>query len=377
MRNAIAVLERIWRNVFVYPLLRLIIRNKPAELPIDLTRIESILILRYDKIGDMVVTLPIFKILKDHNPQVRIGVLASQVNSELLVGDGFVDDIYVMPKSPFGIVHLLWRIRKAHFQVVLNFIFNRMTSGALICQLACRDAITIGQGNEKYRFYFNVLLSLRRGSMLMFEMLIQYVEQVFGMKVAEEEKTLYLNIDAITVTRVDHYLERHGLRRRICNNSTGLRYVVFNFSARQTNKKLSFEQATSVVQSLKSRRQVRTIVIAAPEDRSAARQIVSALESDSCTFFPESGRSSLTETASLIQGALGVVTPDTSIVHIASAVSTPILGIFTPLQVNKEWLPYRVQHELVVAPDNEPVSKISAAALVRGIDSFLAHMGVD
>ena len=74
-------LEYWWRHQIVYPLLRLIFHNPRKDSPIDIRTVKSLLFLRYDRIGDMIVTTPIFRSLKQLNPALKIGVVASETNA--------------------------------------------------------------------------------------------------------------------------------------------------------------------------------------------------------------------------------------------------------------------------------------------------------
>ncbi len=373
MKSMIRSVERIWRHGVVYPLLRVLLQNRLVRLPLDLSEIRSILILRYDKIGDMVVTLPVFRILKSRNPHLRLGVLASKVNAEVVVGNKDIDDLYTLPGRPFAVLRFLWQVRKQRYDVVLDFIFNRMSSGGLVCNLACANAVKVGMGPDKYQFYFNALLSIPRGSMPMTEMLIEFVSQVFGLSVLEEERKLRLEIESSVRAKVDRFLKRHRLTRK-GERLEESKYIVFNISARQSNKRLSEGQVFCIMSFLGRRLELRTVVIFAPEDEPIARNAVAKSESLNSLAFPDSGHASLMETASLIEGSVAVVTPDTAIVHIASAVSTPVLGIFTPLQVTQEWLPYKVFYKLIIGPEGKPVSAIASSALERGLEEFLGHL---
>ena len=99
MKGILGKLELAFRNAVAYPILRLLFRNQQRALPVDLSSITSILILRYDKIGDMVVTLPIFRILKARNSQIRIGVVTSESNREILEGEPSVDDRFILYRN--------------------------------------------------------------------------------------------------------------------------------------------------------------------------------------------------------------------------------------------------------------------------------------
>jgi ADP-heptose:LPS heptosyltransferase len=376
MRRLTEWTEWILRNVIVYPILRLLFRNKQRELPIDLAQLKSVLILRYDKIGDMVVTLPVFRILKNRNPHIHIGVVTSVSNAEILRAESSVDSCFILYRNPLKLLSELYRIRRDHYDVVLNFIFNRTTSGALIANLACPNAVKIGQGADKYRFYFNVLLSLPRADKHMLDILIYYVEQVFGLTIMDEERQLLMMSEPIADEKVGAFLLESGLRRRSQPGRLGPSYMILNISAREANKRISSSQAHTIARHLAQKGKVQLLIVAAPEDSEMRAEIVAKVNSSRCLSYPAKGNSSLSEIVSLVKGAVCVISPDTAIIHVASGTRTPVLGMFTPLLVNQEWLPYKVKHALVVAPEGEPVSAISGELLVREIDQFLNSIAV-
>ncbi|HEY6953148.1 MAG TPA: glycosyltransferase family 9 protein [Bacteroidota bacterium] len=372
MRNIAVFLERLFRNAFVYPVLRRIFKNPKVVLPLEGKSLQSILILRYDKIGDMLVTLPIFRIVKTHFTGVRLSVVASEANAAMLRGEDSVDRVFVLYRNPLKLAREWYRIRQAHPDVVLNFVFNRITSGGLIVNLLCPHSVKVGQGPEKYGFYFNALLSLPRKKFHMFEMLVMYVEAVFGITVDPGEKYLQYPMDASAVSGVEGYLGRHGLRSKSGHViSSGRPYVVFNISAGQNDNRISSEQALSIGKHLSVELGVISVVIASPIDDPWKADIVSQIASERCLSFPDKGSSSLGEIIVLIEGALAVVTPHTSIVHIAAATSTPVCGLYSPLQVNEEWLPYNVTYRIIEAEQDQPVRTIPVGTLTREIRSFL------
>ena len=63
-------------------LLRLLTKKK--NLTFDLKKSKRVLILKYDRIGDMVVTTPIFRELKNAYPNISISVLASEENKDVI-----------------------------------------------------------------------------------------------------------------------------------------------------------------------------------------------------------------------------------------------------------------------------------------------------
>jgi ADP-heptose:LPS heptosyltransferase len=96
-----------------------------------------------------------------------------------------------------------------------------------------------------------------------------------------------------------------------------------------------------------------------------------------CVSFPGQRDASLLEIAALIEGAFAVITPDTSIIHFASAAKTPVLGFYTQMQDVHEWLPHQVKNRLVLSSQNEPTSAIPISNMIQAIDDFLLELDLE
>ena len=80
-------------------ILRRFTRKKSIDF--DIRRAKNILFLRYDRIGDMVITTPVFRELKIFIPEIKITVLASKANQSVLTNNPYVDDVFVNHKNSF------------------------------------------------------------------------------------------------------------------------------------------------------------------------------------------------------------------------------------------------------------------------------------
>ena len=374
MRRLVEIVEWLFRHLITYPFLQLLFRNKYSENNIDLQTTKKILILRFDRIGDMIVTTPIFRALKQRNPFVQIGVFTSPSNAEIIRNNPNVDDIYILHRHWWALSREILRARKAQYDVVLNFIFNRTSSAGILANLVAPRGFKIGQGPEKYRFYFNRLLRLERSELHMAEVLADYVEQAFGLAIQREEIQFELIVDERSQLRVDLFLRRHQLQRTGLSGGTGEQYIVFNISATAAAQKISKEQILGLTRHLVSTMSCPVVLIGAPSESYALEATVREVDSDSCHRFPESGAASLLEIASLVKGARCVLSPDTSVIHFASALQTPVLGFFAPSQMAHEWVPYKVHHAAVYAPSGMPASAIPIQEMTAQVDRFIATL---
>ena len=205
----------------------------------------------------------------------------------------------------------------------------------------------------------------------MVESLAAYLKEVFGIELRQEELRFEIFPDEESTKAVDEFLGRNQIRRRQSGEGSGELYSVLNLSAKDAARRISVPQAKTIAAHLGVRRSPRTILVVGPDDAEMRAAVGGGGEFERCIRFPAKGEATLLQLASLVEGAVCVFTPDTSIVHFASAFGNPVFGFFTTMQGMQEWLPYRVPHDLLVAPAGQPASTIPLADMTEGIDRFL------
>ncbi len=366
-------LELAWRHGVAYPLLRLLFNNSGLSEPIDVHTIRSLLILRYDRLGDMVVTTPILRALRQASPNLRIGVFASEANAVLLKDNPNVSHVYVLRSNWLGLVRELLRARKARYDVVLNFIFNRTSSAGILANLAAPHGVKVGQGDEKYRFYFNKLMKLDRRQKRMVETLDTIVQDVFGGTVRVNDHQFEVFPGEAHFQAVRAFMGVHGLRRREMDGR-GQPFVVFNISATDAVRKLTWDQIEDIIRQGGNWISRRMVVICAPGDLAELRSRTARLgfERQVPVYPDKGGPAPILEIAALIGEAECVVTPDTAIVHFASAMRTPLLAVYTPLQDAHEWYPVGVPFKAIMAAAGEPASRVPAETIIAEMNDFLS-----
>lgn len=371
MKSIIEILERSFRRIIVYPFLRILFRNQVSNLPLDLQRTDRILIFRFDRIGDMIVTTPILRALKKQNPRVYLGIIASRLNAEIVRKNPFVDELFVLETNLFRLFRQVLAIRRQRYAVVLNFVFNRTTSPGILANLVAPKGFKVGQGPGRYAFYFNRMVRLPRFEKHMVESLASMVEQTFGLRLAADELTYELFIDSECAKTVDRFLSAHGLLRRSSTHTEGSRYIVFNLSAKDYERRISPDQASMLAAHLSQMMGARVVVLWAPGDTEMSDAVRGRREFSDCIPFETANQKPLSQLASIVAGAALVLSPDTSIIHFASSTQTPVMGFYTQLQGMKEWVPYKSVHEILTAPAGKPASAIPIELLIQRTESFV------
>lgn len=374
MRRIVEALEWLFRHLVSYPFLRLLFHNEYSDQPLDIRAVKRILILRFDRIGDMIVTTPIFRILKKHNPALHIGVFTSQGNAEIISQNKNVDAVYVLHRNWWKMWKEIRKARRMEYDVVLNFIFNRTTSAGVLANLVAPRGFKVGQGDDKYQFFFNRLLKLQRAESHMVEVLVGYIEAVFKFSVHEDDTQLEIVIPHEIRSQVDKFLKRHQLVRRDTRPDGSSHYLVMNISAADRDREMEERQAVGLIRHLLSTTPYQIVLIGAPSAEMQLNGIVQQVQSERCLSFVGEKTAPLLQVASLIEGAQAVITPDTSIIHFASAMKTPVLGFFVTIDKRYEWAPYNVQYDVLLSPNGKPISEFPLSEMCTAADNFLRSL---
>ena len=374
MSKVVESVEHSFRKFFVYPVLKRVFRNDVWEQKIDLATVQRVLIFRYDRIGDLIVTTPIFQILKSRNPRLHLTLLVSSANAELVRSNRFIDEVVELPSNWIKLFALVLRLRRQHFDVVLNFIFNRTTGPGILANLIAPKGLKIGQGPDRYAFYFNRLLKLPRFEEHMIRSLVYCVEEVFDIRVTNAELKFHIPVDDETNRLIDAFLDQHQFSRQSRKLQGRRPYVLFNLSAKDRERRISSRQAAALAEHLSRREDIATVYLCAPEDAEMNGAVNRESSFSGSVLYETAETHPLTQIASLVAGAVLVITPDTSIIHFASAMGTPVLGLYTSLQGMEEWLPHNIRYRVIKAPEGKPASAIEPADIIRAADEFLASL---
>jgi len=89
---------------------------------------KKILVIQHKQIGDVILTTPTVKALKEHFPDAHITFLTEKFCAPILEGNPYIDEIVSFDKkelkSLFSQLRFYWSIRKMKFDLVVDFFQN-------------------------------------------------------------------------------------------------------------------------------------------------------------------------------------------------------------------------------------------------------------
>lgn len=306
----------------------------------------SILFIRNDKIGDLLVSTPVFASLRARFPNARMDVLLGRHNAgmgSLLSMWNIGSHVYT--KTVFGTIRLLSSLRGS-YSVVVDMMDNPSRTSGLLLQLLAPGA-SVGFDNGRQRPVTHAVPLPDRSKVHIVDCMAELVRP-FGVDPDALDRRPILPAD-------------YGYRSHTSCD------ILVHISAGKDSLRWSSDRFISLIQTLKSEYANITIAIGAgPADRSNAEHIAKM-----CGVNVLPATSSFADYTSQVRGAEFIITPDTSIVHLASALNIPAVVLYAkPHPDRLPWYPYNVPYRAVVSSTDHGIESISAAQVASALRSL-------
>ncbi|HEY6171698.1 MAG TPA: glycosyltransferase family 9 protein [Candidatus Kapabacteria bacterium] len=306
---------------------------------------NSVLFIRYDALGDMIVTTPLWRILKKLKPSIYIGVAGSSKNIGILSADNDVDKIYDYSASSFrDIIAKAKLAREVDWDLVVLCKFNQKTRGGIISRLSTQNGynVTIGTPNvDGHQALFSRLvpppLSDKPLQMtLQLQYLLRSCITLPDMPIEHPS----IKVDGKTEERI------RSIVTNILTTDLSTKYIVINVDSPEVRKWGLANNILLASHIEKSYTDISVVMISMPENQEKVRRSIQDAHLSRTHYLPTND---ILELVSIVRHSYIVVTPDTGIAHVASAEKKAILGFYPEAG---EWLPFETNY-IVILPENE------------------------
>lgn len=311
----------------------MVLRPKRATMPLPASRVSSVLIFRYDAIGDAIVTMPLIRVLKRFAPQITIGVAASDRNRLLFEHDPDIDHVYLFSMTPsIQLLRECFRARKVSWDVVMNLVFIDKTRAAIYAKIAAPHAFTITSVRDKQEKYLQLYSAL--GQMPPLRPPTPEAKQVLDLLLGciavppEAARELPSLPDFENITHLRKDIEA------VLKRSGKLRYIVINTDASQEVREWGYANSIALAEMIVQQMpDVHVFLTSAPSRGEALKELIKTTV-PGITYLETP---TILHLSSAVRGALAVVSPDTSVIHFATAQQVPVVGFYFE---ETEFLPY-------------------------------------
>ena len=293
--------------------------TKKKNIKFDVKNAKNVLFFRYDRIGDMVITTPVFRELKLAYPHVKITVLASKVNKAVLINNPYVDHIITNHKNNFfSDFPSLLKLRQQKFDVCIEFDHSVVPHAIIRLKIINPKKVISIKKDGRYGVNGNELsmydIYIEKSKKRHFRDNWLGVLKPFDIKPKSNGYDLYIT-DALK-KQTDNFIKQYPSKL----------LVGINLEGAVKGKKIRFSELYKICQGLyKNNNKIQILILTTPNKFQRVSQKVIDMGFDYVAI------SYKTETimalASLINQLDLIITPDTSISHIASAFNKPVVTI--------------------------------------------------
>lgn len=278
---------------------------------IENNNIKSVLFLRYDgKIGDMVINTLMFREIKRRYPYIKIGVVARESNAEIIKNNSNVDRIYIYKKDRKEIVKLAEEISEEKYDLLIDFSeMLRVNQMMLINK--CNARFNMGLDREDWQL-FDISVSSEKD--------FKWTDHI------TERYSAYLRKLGI-IENIDVNYEIIIQKENIDNEffeKLNENIVVLNPYGASKHKSFSINTLEKIIRYLEKYK-VKVIVLYYGDKYKELER----LKEHKNVYLPKRIES-INDSIFLISKAKLVITPDTSIVHIASALEKDNISVYPP-----------------------------------------------
>ena len=342
--------------------------RRPRTAPEWNARRYDVLFLRPDRVGDMIISTGLLRAIATSHDTIRLHVLATPANAAVLENNPHVASVVLFhPRGrPWTWVRFVRDVRRARYDVVIDCMVFSPSVTLLLLMLAIGAPERVGIGGRANDAIYSLPVPAgdRRA---------HHIEQLgalaaaFGVDVAAGDWQPEIFLSPAELGAAAQLWQHIGEGRR-SGGGSGTRLLV-NVSAGKDRCRWPAERYIAVLQEALARRPgLCVLIIGMARDTRALGEIAAA--TGCATACP-----GLRETLALVESADLLLTPDTALVHAASAFRTPVVAMYYRGAATN-WGPYRTISRGLVS-DDRTLSSLPPAPVVAALHELLETLDAD
>ncbi len=335
---------------------------------------KNILIIQLGDIGDVVVTTPCFRAVKETIPDARLSVLVRRPYGSLLEADPHLDEIVEAAKAGGKIAEigggnyrLVRQLRRAKHDCVIDL--RTGDRGAILALLTGAPVRVSRYGDDKSfwrnRIFNRLVYGTKPPSLPTHPGAEQSLSLLRTIGIETEDSTPKLWVSNAAIDRARSLLARENVE------GNG-RWVTINPFSRWKYKEWGREKWVETIDWLHETHALRSVLVGSRDEAEDAAAIVRKCRGGGCSLAGKTTLAELAAVLSLGKMHLGV---DSAAPHIAAAVGTPSVTVFGPSDW-RAWMVPDATHR-VVTPDMECVPCSRKGCDHREKSVCLDEMGTD
>jgi|LQYC01.1.fsa_nt_gi ADP-heptose:LPS heptosyltransferase len=304
---------------------------------------KKILIYRIGNLGDIICSMPAMVAIRDHFPNAWVGLLTNKETTgnpnaeEILKGNGFLSGIITYESEKISQPSYLWKLsknfRKRNIDLLVYLALSKTTRKRLI-----RDWLFFSLSGCRKLVGFKLPTPLRsdiRGSKI--PVYPQEVDRLMSLVAPLGIDTRNVNFRLpITETERKH-VDDIWLKFNLANNLL----IAVCPGAKFPVKRWPIDRFIQVILFLQKKCGAKIILVGGSFEKDEADEIMRKSEE---TVINLIGKTSYMESAEVLSRCRLLISNDCGPAHLAAAVGTPVVGIYSSRDFPGAWHPWGENH---------------------------------
>ncbi len=273
----------------------------------------KVLVIRFSSIGDIVLTTPVVRCLKQKYPQAEVHYLTKVAYGPMLTSNPYIDRLFYLNDD---LAEVTEQLKKEKYDHVVDLHNNIRT-------MRVKKALKVkSYAFPKLNFKKWLLVNLKMDVMPDKSIVERYFEAVRPLEVYNDGKGLdyFLRTDK-QLTNTDIPMSHWG------------GFVGCVIGGSYNTKKLPVAQWKKFCETVP----YPVMLLGGPEDRAEGDEIAAL---DRIKIYNSCGKFSLNESAELVKYAKVIVSNDTGLMHVAAAFQKPIISLWGNTSPEMGMFPY-------------------------------------
>ncbi len=281
---------------------------------------KRILLIRLDRIGDVMLSTPAIKALREKFPSGYLAFMVGPHAADLVKNNPYLDEVIVYDKNGthknfLSTLKFAFSLKKIKFDIAICLHPTMRTH--LIAFLAGIPR-RIGY-DRKGKIFLTEIIHHEKEKGLLSES--QYVlDMLKPLGINSLDRSLYIKLDDVVLSRTRSFLKSLGIGDKDI-------IVTLHPGASSVSKKWPIERFAGVADYLVDNFKAKVIVVSGKDDAELSGKIMEFAKNKD-KIIDLSGKTTIMELASVLKLSRLFISNDSGPVHISVAVGTPVISIF-------------------------------------------------
>lgn len=335
---------------------------------------DRILIIRPGGLGDMILTIPILESIRKRNPNSLIDVLCEEKNSIPLKGLNIIDNIYIFSKSPISLFKLLISLNGFKYQYVLNLNAYPSFTFGFLSRIIAPNAVRASGDQREYSFFYNRIIDIPpKNQQHMIERLFMLASDICLVKNNYSMKPWFdygpnINKKAESIF--------NALVTRLIIKHNNPRIILINLSAGLKRREWSVEKYIEFLTLVTNKYNHFIdgwVVLTNPREMNKSKFLIKQLNNSKIIEIPVITDFRIIIT--LLKSFYLLITPDTSLVHAASGIGSPVFDLI--LRENLvTWSPIGTKNKVVSPHKSQDICTLEVEKVLSNFEYFLEELEI-